>query len=866
MTESRPIAAADITETLGYPPYDGAANPAGFLTSTALASLATQAQLSAAIAAALDSALTTAGAGALQRGQNLADLGSAGAARGNLGLAAVASSGRYADLSGLPAIPADTAQLGNGAGFVTAADAAASAEAAAAGAVARAIPATGALLAGSGAAGAAAPVSLGPGLALADGALSPVVGSAAGSLAAGDDARIVAAARAADLAPVAFSGRYADLLGVPSGGGGGYALPEATPDTLGGVRPGTGLQTAAGVLSITFGAAPGTAAAGDDDRIVAAAQRAANLADLADPVAARANLGLSGAATALVGAGAGTLAAGDDPRIVAAQTSQQVGDAIAQGLAGYATTSSVTAQINDEVSGRIADLVGAAPSTLDTLAELAAQLQSDENEAATLAGLVATKQDAGQVAAAIAAGTAAGISGTLDLAHGGTGATTAADARAGLGLGTAATRDVGTAAGTAAAGDDARFGQALQKAANLGDLASAAAARSNLGLGAGATAAVGAAAGTLAAGDDARIAGAAQKAANLSDLANKATARTNLGLGAAATAAVGATAGTVAAGNDARIAGAAQKAANLSDLADPVAARVALGGVALESWVSATYAAKLAPAFTGPVTVTDPSASSQGQLTVTGSASSQGANLRLVGNGADAPSKTMRANGGRMEWVNHAYTAVIMWLDDAGHVFCNGLTTGWVATSYLNVAGPLNGPSHWGASAGLWQGWNLVGGQGKSDLVNSRGGGGGGFNFWNVATDPNASPTLLLDIDGGGLLTTPDGPLASRAWAALAAGLSGRTVGDQATIAMTPTDCVLRIRNTNPLATAVSLPANPVLYLPISIKDGGNNAGQGPITMTDPNGHTVDGKASLVIATNGGAETLRWMGDEWSAF
>lgn len=133
----------------------------------------------------------------------------------------------------------------------------------------------------------------------------------------------------------------------------------------------------------------------------------------------------------------------------------------------------------------------------------------------------------------------------LDVALGGTGATTAAAARTNLGLGSISTLnninggnwsgtdlavvDGGTGAsdaatartnlglGTAAVQAIAFF---LQAANNLSDLANAATARTNLGLGTAATQA---------------IATFLQAANNLSDLANATTARGNLGLGSLAT-------------------------------------------------------------------------------------------------------------------------------------------------------------------------------------------------------------------------------------------------------------------------------------------------------------------------------------------
>lgn len=53
-----------------------------------------------------------------------------------------------------------------------------------------------------------------------------------------------------------------------------------------------------------------------------------------------------------------------------------------------------------------------------------------------------------------------------------------------------------------------------------------------------------------------------------------------------------------------------------------------------------------------------------------------GANLKLVGNGAATPNKTIRAINGKLSFVNSAYTAEIATLDDFGNWFANGLSAG----------------------------------------------------------------------------------------------------------------------------------------------------------------------------------------------
>lgn len=81
--------------------------------------------------------------------------------------------------------------------------------------------------------------------------------------------------------------------------------------------------------TLNVGTTVGTVAAGDDTRIVGAAQKAANLSDLANASTARTNLGLGGAAVLNVGTTAGTVAEGNDSRIVNAIQTSAIGVTVA---------------------------------------------------------------------------------------------------------------------------------------------------------------------------------------------------------------------------------------------------------------------------------------------------------------------------------------------------------------------------------------------------------------------------------------------------------------------------------------------------------------------------------------------------------
>lgn len=285
------------------------------------------------------------------------------------------------------------------------------------------------------------------------------VGTSSGTVAAGNDSRIIGAAQTAN--------NLSDLAS------------EAT------ARTNLGLG---GAATLNVGTGSGTVAAGNDSRIVGAAQVANNLSDLTNEATARTNLGLGGAATLNVGTGSGTVAAGNDSRIVGAlQAGNNLSDVASAatsrtnlGLAAIVTAqSNLTAATNPGVGNDTTQGYAVGSVWVNTSSSTEYVCSS----AATGAAVWTPVLPVGTAAGTVAAGNDSRITGALqasnnlsDVANAGTARTnlsappTSRQILSGTGLtgggdlsaDRTLTVSYGTTAGTAAQGNDSRITGAVQ--------------------------------------------------------------------------------------------------------------------------------------------------------------------------------------------------------------------------------------------------------------------------------------------------------------------------------------------------------------------------------------------------------------------
>jgi hypothetical protein len=96
-----------------------------------------------------------------------------------------------------------------------------------------------------------------------------------------------------------------------------------------------------------------------------------------------------------------------------------------------------------------------------------------------------------------------------------------------------------------------------------------------------------------------------------------------------------------------------------------------IGGAMVGTTLDGTVIGSITPAAGGFTTLTAFTSGSVQSVTVTDTGAS-GANIKLTGNGVTTPSKSIRVQGGVLQVVNNAYSAVIFSVSDVGNLTATG--------------------------------------------------------------------------------------------------------------------------------------------------------------------------------------------------
>lgn len=119
--------------------------------------------------------------------------------------------------------------------------------------------------------------------------------------------------------------------------------------------------------------------------------------------------------------------------------------------------------------------------------------------------------------------------------------------------------------------------------------------------------------------------------------------------------------------------------------------RAAAGSNAFWQSTTDNNVAALGGAGWSPIIFDTSSGSSPPAAAIITGASANGANLRMVGNGATTPSKTIRVVGGTLQIMNDGYTVAIVALDNSGNVAISGAFSS--AAQIDSVAGNITANS-----------------------------------------------------------------------------------------------------------------------------------------------------------------------------